>query len=334
MLAISLLFGRSQLSSGLVEELEAYLIYSNVIGGIAGLVLPPLAMRIWRIDRAYMWPVYTAALLAVAAAGSVVSVALLWLVRFFPHGQFLQQLTYTLKVATLVTLVVGVALYFIEGYRASYERTMAALRQKQLEAEQLQRLAVEARINSLESRLQPHFLFNTINSILSLIRENPRGAEEMLERLSRLLRFALDSQTRGQVPLGEELKLVSDYLGIERARFGKRLRFSVDAPADLHSIEVPPYSLQTLVENSMKYAIAPRREGGAIEVRARREDGVLCVEVWDDGPGFGRESLCDGHGLDTLEKRIRLLHGDAGALEVENKAGCTVRLRIPAGVAV
>ncbi|MGC4052178.1 MAG: histidine kinase [Paludibaculum sp.] len=105
-----------------------------------------------------------------------------------------------------------------------------------------------------------------------MIRDEPKGAEEMLQRLARLLRYALDSQERSTVSLGDEMKLVSDYLEIERTRFGQRLTFSIDMDHEAMNCELPPYALQTLVENSMKYAVAPKREGGRIGIaRPARE---------------------------------------------------------------
>ena len=123
---------------------------------------------------------------------------------------------------------------------------------------------------------------------------------------------------------------MTDYLEIERTRFGGRLRFTIDAPAELGAIEIPAYSLQTLVENSMKHAIAPRRDGGTISIRVRREEDALVAEVSDDGPGFSSAALRAGHGLDMLEQRLEALYGAAASIEIATpEKGASVRFRLP-----
>jgi LytS/YehU family sensor histidine kinase len=152
----------------------------------------------------------------------------------------------------------------------------------------------------------------------------------MLERLARLLRFALDSQQAPVVRLRDELRLVTDYLEIERTRFGSRLRFQIDADPELTSAEVPAYALQTLIENSMKHAIAPRREGGFISVQIARDGDSLVAEVRDDGPGFSRDALRAGHGLDMLERRLEALYGSMASIEIASgNDGACVRFRMP-----
>ena len=134
--------------------------------------------------------------------------------------------------------------------------------------------ALEAQLASLESRVQPHFLFNTLNSIASLIPSDPRGAERMTTQLASLLRSSLDAANGALVPLADELRTVRDYLDIERVRFGSRMKPELTIDAAAENALVPRFSLQTLVENSVKYAIAPRRDGGRIAVRASARDGV------------------------------------------------------------
>lgn len=311
--------------------LAANMVYSQIIGCAAAFTIPLLAVRIWRLPKTLMWIVYLAALTGIAGVGTVLSVGALLAAGLISSHEYWRQFLGSVRVATLITLIVGIATFVIESLRHRVEHTTLQLKQQQLERERAQKLVLEARLGSLQSRLQPHFLFNTINSILSMIRDEPRGAEVMLERLSRLLRYALDSQERSRVSLGEEMKLVSDYLEIERTRFGQRLSFSIDMDHGAMNCELPPYALQTLVENSMKYAVAPRREGGRIEISAHREDGSLLIAVKDDGPGFSRDDFCEGHGLDTLEKRMALLYGESGSVSIE---GNTVRLRVPMGVPV
>lgn len=119
---------------------------------------------------------------------------------------------------------------------------------------------------------------STLNSISALVREDPPAAERLIERLAQLLRFSLDSHL-GLVRLGNELHLVADYLEIEKARFRDRLRFEIEIPVHLHSVEIPALAVQTLVENSVKCAVSPRREGGTVCVTAHEADGAVAVGV-------------------------------------------------------
>src|SRR4029077_3465440 len=148
------------------------------------------------------------------------------------------------------------------------------------------RIAAEAQLASIESRVQPHFLFNTLNSIAALTHDDPAGAERMTGQLASLLRSSLDSTATPLVPLDQELQVVRAYLDIERVRFGDRLRYTVDLGDGTAPLPVPRMALQTLVENSVKYAVSPRREGGSICLRARTRDGRATIMVEDDGPGF------------------------------------------------
>ena len=306
-------------------------IYSQSVGLLAGFVVPSVALRVWRRPPLARWTLFISCLLAVAVCGTSVAVGCLWLLGLVGTGHVLRTLWAGIEISSTVTLIVGSTIFVFESLRQRAEATTLQLKQQQLESERVQKLAAEARFSSLESRLRPHFLFNTINSVLALIRDDPQAAEQMLERLSRLLRSALDAQQHSVVTLGDELRLVEDYLEIEKMRFGARLNFRFDVQPEALACRLPGYALQTLVENSMKHVVGRRREGGSITLSAARRDDGLEVEVADDGPGFTRADFADGHGLDTLEKRMQALFGDAGALKIESGAGCSVRLTISAG---
>lgn len=333
LLALSLAISPRWTLANFGQQFLGNWVYSNCIGFLAAIVVPRVAIRISGYPPVKRWTIYVTVLVAIGATGAMIANLILILPGIVPPDRFMDYYRASARVAILITVVIGIGSYVIEDLRHRAEQSTLELRERQLDHERALKLATEARLSSLESRLKPHFLFNTINSIQSLIREDPRSAEEMLERLSRLLRFSLDTQERGLVALSEELRLVEDYLAIERTRFGARLRFSVDAPDDLRSVAIPPYSLQTLVENSMKYAVAPRREGGEIRVRVARSDSGIDLEVRDDGPGFTHDQIASGHGLDTLVQRLETLYGDKGRLAIENGQGALVRLTVPESAA-
>jgi LytS/YehU family sensor histidine kinase len=193
-----------------------------------------------------------------------------------------------------------------------------------MEQERANKLLAEARLSSLESRIHPHFLFNTLNSIASLIPSDPQRAEDTVGKLASLLRFSLNSNQSGLVPLSQELKIVRDYLEIERTRFGARLRYEISAPAEVQTAKVPPLSLQSLVENSIKYAVAQRAEGATIAIAASLENGRMRIEVADDGPGFSLSAITPEHGLGNLIARLELLFGEDGELDVLRRDEKTV----------
>jgi two-component system sensor histidine kinase AlgZ len=229
-----------------------------------------------------------------------------------------------LRVSALITFTFGVLTMVIANLVTRLTTAEEELRRRQIEEERHSKMVAEARYASLESRVHPHFLFNTLNSISALVRENPAEAELMIERLSALLRYSLDSNVAGLVPLRDELRIVEEYLAIEQVRFGARLRFRIDAEEAAASQLVPALSVQTLVENSVKYAVGSRREGAQIVVVARVESGALRVAVTDDGPGFEPGTMVKpGHGLDLLKRRLEAMFGAAGSLETAVENGFT-----------
>jgi two-component system, LytTR family, sensor histidine kinase AlgZ len=305
----------------LLEEFRFSWIYANCIGGIAFLIIPRVWMGTCERPHWFSWSARVVAMFASCVAGSLLAglifVALGWnqMSLYWPHFMG------SLKLAVFLTLVAGLTVGIYSTLRGRLEETTLQLRTKELERERAIKLATEAQLASLESRIHPHFLFNTLNSISSLIPEDPARAERLVGQMAALLRFSLDANQSGLVPLASELKIVADYLDIEQARFGDRLRYQIDVPADLNESRIPPLSLQTLVENSVKHAIAPDRAGGEIRITGASADGLCRVEVSDSGPAFQLESAPSGHGLDNLKDRLSALFGDRAALILQRVGG-------------
>jgi LytS/YehU family sensor histidine kinase len=226
----------------------------------------------------------------------------------------------TLRISIAVTLAIGITITVIETMRGRLEHALVALRTKERDEADARRAATEAQLASLESRVQPHFLFNTLNSIAALIPQDPAAAEKMTGQLASLLRSSLDIADHPLVPLRQEFRNVRDYLEIERVRFGDRLQFSVSCPADLEEVRVPRFAVQTLVENSVKYAVSPRRAGGTIRVSACGSATDVSVTVEDDGPGFDASEVPAQHGLALLRDRLRLSFGDRAGMHVDTRS--------------
>ncbi|MEZ5401495.1 MAG: histidine kinase [Bryobacteraceae bacterium] len=305
-------------------------ILSNAIGFSCAIVLPRLVPAVWNLHPVPRWAAIVAGLLALTFAGVVGSVALLVVIHGAPAPAFWPNVWSIYRVAAIITLIIGIGVTLYHHWRYRIEAANLELKNKEIERERALKLAASAQLASIESRIHPHFLFNALNSISSLIREDPARAEEMVGRLAHLLRSSLDTQQESLIPLDDELKLVRDYLEIQRARFGERLRYRLECAA--HSgAEVPPFAVQTLVENSIKHAIALSPSGGEVVIRIAETNGLLRVEVQDDGPGFDRSKIAPGRGLDTLRARLEALFGPAGTLDVPAAAhGALVRFTLPA----
>ncbi len=327
--ALMLVFlgGRRSLGASLLIAL----VYANCIGTMAALLLPSLTRRFagWRLLQ---WLVLLAALLGLAAVGSLGASLLVTALGLVPAGQFWNLLAFSGRLAAVITLGVGVSMFLYETTRVRLDATTLDLRAKELEKARAEKLLVEARLASLESRLHPHFLFNTLTAITALVSEDPERAERLLAKVAALLRASLNTSLRHTVPLGDELALVRASLEIEQARLDARLRATIDIPAELEGCRVPPFSVHTLVENSVTHVAAARREGAEIRLDGRLVDGRLVLSVLDDGPGFELARVPPGHGLDTLRARLAALYGDDARLEaVRGAAGARVVMSLPAG---
>jgi two-component system LytT family sensor kinase len=207
---------------------------------------------------------------------------------------------------------VGV-IHAIEYYRESRERELEATR-----------LALD----NLRAQLQPHFLFNTLQSISTLIHRDQAAADRMLTDLSELLRLSLRSSGSQEVPLRQELEFLERYLDIMRVRFGDRLVITVDTGPEVLDAMVPSLVLQPIVENAIQHGMADRPDRGHVNVRASRDGSNLTLEVSDDGRGL-QSPAGNGIGLANTRERLRRLYGADGRLEIVNAKGVTVRLVIP-----
>ena len=316
----------------MLETFAVSMLFSFIIGPTLAIVMPRVGRAVSsRYTFPLDWIVLIATMVGIALAGSFAAILILAAVGYL-HGAGIVAtwMAGSLKASIVITLIFGIFITVVETMRRRLDETRVALRTKERDEAEARRLAAEAQLASIESRVQPHFLFNTLNSIAALVHDDPAGAERMTGQLASLLRSALDSTATPIVPLDEELKVVRAYLDIERVRFGSRLRYAVDVVDGAGRLMVPRMALQTLVENSVKYAVSPRRDGASIHVRAAVDGTRLRVAVEDDGPGFEGSSRPPGHGLDVLERRLRMLFGDDAALAVESREGRTaVSIDVP-----
>ncbi|MFN7985743.1 MAG: histidine kinase [Vicinamibacterales bacterium] len=308
----------------LFANLTTALLFSATIGGTLQWLLPRISPWIFRNIRApWNWAVVLSVMMAVAAGGAAVSIGILTGIGWIPVDAAWHFFANSMRISLAITLTFGVGVTLYERLRHRADAAEIALRTKERDEAEARRALSEARLASLESRVQPHFLFNTLNSIAALIPEDPAGAERMTGRLASLLRASLDAADSPLQPLAREVQTARAYLEIERVRFGDRLRFTIDVPVELESVTVPRFSLQTLVENSVKFAVAPRRDGGSIAVTAHADAGRVTLIVEDDGSGFDLAAAPQGHGLALLRERLALSYDSNATLSVQRDSART-----------
>lgn len=326
---ILFLWLRIQPPASIARNIPWVLLMTGCISACAILLLLLIAPIVGGRHPAVQWLVYLPTFAAAGGAGTLAAAGALYVLGLVPATRVAPIVSDHLRGAIPGAMAIGTFFMTIEIWKARVQAKELALQTLRLERERAERLASEAQLASLTARVQPHFLFNTLNSIAALVRESPDKAERMVEQLSAVLRGSLESAMT--VPLERELKLVTDYLQIQRARFGERLRFTVDSDASaLDGTSTPPFAVQTLVENCVKFVAARRPEGVAIAVRAFRADDDVLVDVSDDGPGFDAEAVETGRGLDDLGRRLRTVCGPRATLELRRGRGTmTVRLRLP-----
>jgi two-component system LytT family sensor kinase len=231
----------------------------------------------------------------------------------------------TLPFGVVVYLsIVGIA-HAIQYFVESSEREVQMARM----SEQL----TGAKLAALQAQLNPHFLFNSLNTIAVLVRDGDRvGATRVIEQLSDVLRSTLNRRQATEVALEDELSLVRQYLAVEQARFSDRLRPVLDIDAATLRAAVPRFALQHLVENALRHGVARRTEAGRVAITAHRDRDLLILTVEDDGPGLATGGATgEGHGLDNTRERLRTLYADRASLTVSSAPvqGTVAELRVP-----
>ena len=230
------------------------------------------------------------------------------------------------------TFPFGSAVYFSVVGMEHALRYFVEARERDAQLAKMSEQLTGARLAALQAQLNPHFLFNSLNTVNVLVRDGDNAAAtRVIEQLSEVLRTSLSRSRNNEVSLDDELELVRQYLAVEQARFSDRLRPEIEVPEDLLSAAVPSFALQHLVENAVRHGIARRSDAGSLVVTARRAGNMLELSVRDDGPGPNGSTLHAGHGLENTRERLRTLYGDVASLELVavEPQGALARLRIP-----
>jgi two-component system, LytTR family, sensor kinase len=229
---------------------------------------------------------------------------------------------------------IGFLIYWLVVVAAQFYRMHDQSRQRQVHAAELEARLAEALINNLRTQLHPHFLFNTLQAIATLIPEDPEAAEDVVLQLSQLLRVSLDEMHTHEISLAREVEFLQHYIAIQRRRFGDRLRFEVQINSALLDCAVPTLMLQPLVENAIRYGISKHKEEDVVTIRAFENSGRICLEVMNLNSQLEDEPerlLSRGVGLSNTRLRLEQLYGTEQSLslfELDPKGVC-VRFAIP-----
>ena len=196
----------------------------------------------------------------------------------------------------------------------------------------VEREAVVANLRALQAQIEPHFLFNTLANVTTLVDRDPAQAKHMLEAFIRFLRASLATTREESATLGAEAELIASYLAVLKVRMGARLSYAVDIPPDLAAYRLAPMLLQPIVENAIRHGLEPKVEGGEVRVSARRENGAVEIDIADTGVGFGATTRSDGIGLSNLRARLQGLYGSRASVAITDNApaGTRVSVRLPA----
>lgn len=327
--------GHIKLSQSAVQIVIVF-VYSACIGVPSIFILTRIAFRYTDRFPRLVILMQALALACTSTAGTFLGGVILQFSGILAHNQYWHEVRGSLPFSVVISLMFGLSISTYETLRYKLQAAKLELSTRQVEQERAYKLLAEARLSSLESRIHPHFLFNTLNSIAAMIPSDPVRAEDTVGKLASLLRFSLNANQHGLVPLKQELKIVRDYLEIEKTRFGSRIRYEINVPEALEDARVPPLAIQSLVENAVKHVAAQRPQGASIQVTGAFTTGSgepdrICLEVADDGPGFSLEHIDSEHGLGNLIGRLELLYGPNGRLDCACGPNRTaVRLSIPA----
>jgi len=298
--------------------------------------------RFTRSNWLFMSPLHLVASIAGGILHTLIMTgSRLWLYRVFdlepyrmgdPFYRFLMEY----QKQALVYGAILVAFYLVSSYRESRQKEEKATELK-LQAAQLESRLKESQLQLLKGQLQPHFLFNTLNMISSLMYEDVSAADEMMSKLSHLLRVSLEHTDRDRVPMRQELQFTESYLEIMRSRFQDRLSYQLEVDEKVLDAFVPAFLLQPLVENAIKHGDSGQGEPLQVTLAAYKEGEGVAVEVKDNGPGNieNSDEVTEGLGLSNTRRRLEGLYGDNHRFEVGNLPGggfgTKVWIPLPAG---
>ena len=305
-------------------------LFGNVVGLTAMICSVALVPRLGGLAPVLRWLLLGLGLLSGSVTGSVAVLNLYPLFVFREPRLAVAVVT----INGLLSLIVGGVVYTYERMRLRLQESLREVEEVRLVEARLREDAARSELAALQARINPHFFFNTLNTIASLVEEDPDEAAEVVQTLAGLFRYTFRVSDTEPVSLKEELDFTRGYLKIELARFGERLRMEWDVDPAVLGVSVPGMILQPLVENAVAHGIAPRAAGGLLKISARMVGEGAVIEVLDDGIGLRDDpaaSIRDGHGLGNVQQRLEAAYRGRARLElVKIDRGTLVRIGLPA----
>ena len=317
----------------------AHTLVQSALGIIVSWPLRPLAHSIWDMS---FWRRFTLLFLGIFICSGIWALLRIWTFMLMTGEQGLWPDFGGWLFGSILIFVSWAAFYhgikyyqLLQSEHATLLSVAADNKEQQLKRSKAETFAHEAQLKMLRYQLNPHFLFNTLNAISSLVRDKDGSkANSMIVQLSNFLRYSLDNDPVRRVTLKEEIEALKLYLDIERTRFGDRLKVDFDIDSNAEMVRIPSLILQPLAENAIKYAIAPVEEGGRISVKVRLFNDYVDIELDDTGPGMSSyhyESTSAGVGLRNTIDRLHGFYGDSYQFKIDGKdtRGCKVFMRLP-----
>lgn len=305
------------------------LIISNVIGFSFWAVFHFLGPLMRTINEKPLWVVT----LSYTALGTAIVTASLWGFAFFTGRTGMANWIGSREqifTSVVISLVISLVLAIAWKQRSEELTAQIALAEERERAESSERAAVQADLRALQAQIEPHFLFNTLANVTSLIHAKPDDAKRMLEDFIVYLRATLAATREERTTLGGEFEMMKSFLSIFEIRMGNRLRVHVDLPSELHGESMPPMLLQPLIENAIKHGLESKVEGGSITLTGERSGANLLISIIDTGLGFG-DKPSNGIGLKNVRERIEKIYAGRGGVSIEENqpSGTRVVVTIP-----
>ncbi|WP_457126315.1 sensor histidine kinase [Mucilaginibacter sp. HD30] len=246
-------------------------------------------------------------------------------VIFKTHYSFLNHLQ-DYRFNVVIVLIVGTSMLLFRVQKVSLQNRIS---KTELDLVKLNQLKTQAELQTLQSKINPHFLYNSLNAIASLIHEDADKAEAMTLNLSRLFRYSLNSSQENLCTIRQEIEILETYLAIEKVRFGERIKFKIDVAEDLYEEKIPRFLLQPLVENAFKHGLNNVAEHGLLEVSIFKNSAVLEINVADNGSAFPEE-MDMGYGLQSTYEKLDLIYPDNYQVQIFNQPKKQIRISLPA----
>jgi sensor histidine kinase YesM len=295
-----------------------------------GLTIGSIVILMLRIFKPRQWLTLILVIFTAIGCGSIIGLS----IGLFILEKMLS-ITLNLTIKHLLKIILStfifsstILFFFISRSRLRYNNEM--IEQERIKRMALEKESLSANLRMLQAQIEPHFLFNTLSNILSLIDTRPAKGKSMLLDLTKYLRTSLSRTLPEKTTLGQEIAMIKAYLNIQKIRMDERLNFIIDVPENLRQLSFPPMLLQPLVENAIKHGLEPKVDGGKIIISAIEEDSLLRIEVVDTGLGFSDFNK-SGVGMANVRDRLALLFGEKGRLKIEeNKPhGVKATIEVP-----